>query len=177
MEEEEKRKKEKEEKEKQRERQEQGVVMANTPFKTSLTTCVEVSNSLPPGWEEIIRLFLPPQERDQLRKELDELTVKIRGIVKDFPAVAYRLGFLQNFTHTQKPPLTGDSVVKEDSKIETVEVVDEKRKHEGTEVNGERADRPRPGEEEDAEKKKSLGGLEEPEDAQEDQLDFILKEV
>ena len=43
------------------------------------------------------------QEKDQLRKQLDELTGKIRGIVKDFPAVAYRLGFLQNFTHTQPP--------------------------------------------------------------------------
>ena len=43
------------------------------------------------------------QEKDQLRKQLDELTGKIRGIVKDFPAVAYRLGFLQNFTHAQPP--------------------------------------------------------------------------
>lgn len=99
------------------------------------------------------------------------MKVKIRSIVKDFPAVAYRLGFLQNFTHTQQPSLASDSVVKKDLKKENV-VGDEKRKHDEEDVNGDRADGPRAGEEGDAEKQQ-----EEYVDVEEDQLESILKEV
>ena len=37
---------------------------------------------------------------------MDDLTEKVRGIVKEFPAVAYKLGFIQNLTLAQKLPDT-----------------------------------------------------------------------
>ena len=116
-----------------------------------------------------------------MRKELDDLTVKIRGIVKDFPAVAYRLGFLQNFTQTEKPSLTSDSVANEDLKKEEDDVDNEERKHQEVAVGDEsRPADPVAGlghEEEEGGKKKDFEGFEEPEDVEEDQLDAILKEV
>lgn len=107
--------------------------------------------------------------------------VKIQGVVKDFPVVAYRLGFLQNFTHTEQPSLTSDPVVKEDMKKEEVDVDDGKREHQEAAANGDhRPAEPTAGlshEEEGGEKKKDFEGFEEPEDEEEDQLDAILKEV
>lgn len=107
--------------------------------------------------------------------------MKIQGIVKDYPAVAYRLGFLQNFTQTEQPSLTSDPVIKKDLMKEEVDVDNEKRKPQEPAVGGDsKPVDPTAGlsrEEGDGGKKKDVEGFEEPEDEEEDQLDAILKEV
>ena len=69
-----------------------------------LSTVYTVYLLLFAAFGNVLMLLCEFQERDQLRRELDELTAKIRAVVKDYPAVAYRLGFLQNSTHTKFKP-------------------------------------------------------------------------
>ena len=129
--------------------------------------------------------YVPPlfQERDQLRKDLDELTRKIRGVIKDFPALAYRLGFLQNFTDSRgkygdtPAPVEEERVAVDDNgAVGVVEevaavVVDggEKEAEREGEKNGER--------EEGEQREWSRGGFLDHNEVDEAQLDNILQEV
>ena len=135
------------------------------------------------------------QERDQLRKDLDELMGKIRGVIKDFPSVAYRLGFIQNFTASQRQNGEPQAPVKEEEEQVAVDdnggvgdegvaavIVDGGKKREDGErrENGERreGERGEEGDREEVEQKEwSRGGFMDHDEVDEGQLDNILKEV
>ena len=90
--------------------------------------------------------------------------------MKDFPAVAYRLGFLQNFTHTQPPTVDNSDPGKtQDSEEvrgrEEHAVVDQDIRLAGVVLDHER--------DEGGEKREGNGE----EDLAEDQMEDILKEV
>ena len=99
--EEERKKKEAEEQERKK-REEQLNSVVNPFFKSPLTTCEEVGVAtnyrLLCCYHTIITSF---QERDKLRAELNELKEKVHEVVREFPAVAFKLGFIQNDSHAE----------------------------------------------------------------------------
>ncbi|CAI8033095.1 hypothetical protein GBAR_LOCUS18671 [Geodia barretti] len=145
-----------EEEARERERR-QKELQGNPLFKSTLSVCQE--------------------EREQLRKDLEELTGKIRGVIKDFPAVAYRLGFLQNFTDSRgkygdtPAPVEEERVAVDDhGAVEVAAVVVDGREREGEREEGEE-------EEEGEQREWSRGGFLDHNEVDEAQLDNILKEI
>ena len=124
-----------------------------------------------------------------MKKELEELTGKIRAVVKDYPAVAYRLGFLQNFTLSRnKDRSTAAPLKKEKEEEEGAVAIDNGREEMaavvldgGVREGGEREEgRGVAGGEREGEREWSRGGYMDHNEADgvgDDELDFILKEV
>ena len=155
--------------------------MIKPPYYVNVHTCLQnltmyefVKFSILDSYYMYVPLF---QEREQLRKDLEELTGKIRGVIKDFPAVAYRLGFLQNFTDSRgkygdtPAPVEEERVAVDDhGAVEVAAVVVDGREREGEREEGEE-------EEEGEQREWSRGGFLDHNEVDEAQLDNILKEV
>lgn len=111
-----------------------------------------------------------------MKKVMKDLMTKIRRVIKEYPAVAFKLGFLQNDTHQSPPPPTVE-IVREEKKMkdqleEKVVEEGEKKKEEEEEMRG------REREEEEVGKEWSRGGFldhNEVEDGGDE--DNLLKEV